>query len=253
MLGAAFSLLPVVQWAARELQRGAVEPLPFRLLLVDLAPPALVGTALLALWVTRAPHFMARLNVCVAGGLSIGVGSGGLLAARCTNGLGEPISLAASLLMGAVFGLVLGAACTYPVAQLAAARSSRAHATSDVQLGNTCAWIALLATGGFFAATTPESWWSSAALATASMAVALGARLRHHLRRRWLLGVMRGTVHGWAVERHWNGERSDDSPVLDLLEPSADEGFLVAVAPSGGGPYRGLRSTELRGRLAPDF
>jgi hypothetical protein len=253
MLAGGFSLLPVVQRVVRELQRGRIEPLPFQLAFADVALPAAVGTLLLALWVTRTPRFATAVNGCVVGGLVIGLGSSAMLAARCTDRVGEPIPLAPALLLGALFGLLHGAACAYPVAQVSAARSARAHATSDVQLGNTCAWIALLATGGFFAATTRESWWSSAVLAMASITVALGARLRHHLRRRWLLGVMRGTVRGWAVERHWNGERSDESPVLDLLEPSADEGYLVAVGPSGGGPYRGSRSAELRGRLTPDF
>jgi hypothetical protein len=121
-----------------------------------------------------------------------------------------------------------------------------------VQLSNTGAWIAVLATGGFFAAPTLGTWWASALLATASAAVAIGARVRHRLRRHWLVRVLNGRVKGWTIESAWQGG-GDTGPVLDLLEATADERFVVAVVHEAGSPYRDARRRAPCGRLKPNW
>lgn len=245
VIAAALALLPVVTWTVAELQRGAVEPV--RLPASDLIGPALIGASLLALAVIQIGR-AGSVNACFAGGVLCGLGCAIVRGVRC----GMPFGDGPSLSLGVMFGLAYGAACVYPVSELHAARHPRAHAVTDVQLGNTGAWIALLATGGFFAATTLVTWWSSAVLATVSLAVAIGARMRHALRRRWLVRVMSGRVPGWAVEAVRHGAR-DDEPVLDLLQPTSDERFVVTSSRGRGSPYRVAPEAAVRGRLAPDW
>lgn len=246
VLAAAAALVPLAVRAIAEVQRDALEPT--RVAIAELAAPVAVGALAVALAVIRTRSVGQSLNACLAGGLACGVGCVGFRALdHGADALGAP-----AFALGVALGLGFGAACLYPASELAAARDPRAHATTDVQISNTSAWIAVLATAGFFAAPTRGTWWFSAVLAASSLGIAVAARVRHALRRRWLLRVLAGDVEGWAIEPASSGAR-DAAPVIELLDAADDERVVVTTGFDRRRPYRDARAEVLRGRLTPNF
>lgn len=182
----------------------------------------------------------------------VGALAGALATASVGTAVDGHVYAFPSLLPGAVVGLLFGTASIFPRRQLREARRIVAAATSDIQVVNSCAWVVAVAGLVAPAARSTGALCVTAAIVVAATATGALAGLRWRLRRRWLRGVLRGTVSGLSLEVPAI-EVAPWLPVLDVLEADADEQVLLVSVPLGDNPYRSPGAQRACARLLPDF